>query len=168
MRSGLNSGLAGLGCPARTLRKIKSLFFPFLIFVSFLAFPLGILYIAREFDHNSGNIAKNNLGFYLKRNRVCGAIRCVRTIRAQKRPTFPKKSKAKKSVSAGQFTLKNSAFPASARGAMPPRATCPYLALRIRSALSLFLSLSSRSLPPFLPHRAIASGPRRHVRMAIA
>ena len=52
-----------LGGKSRFLRKIKARFFLFLLFPSFLPLALGILGISREFDHNSGNMAKNNLGF---------------------------------------------------------------------------------------------------------
>ena len=85
---------------------------------------------------------------------------------------FQKNQNPKKSVSAGQFALKNSAFPASARGAMPPRATCPYLALRIfysdhlnwRLALfffapfASFFALRSSFVPPSLLGRRTSPG----------
>ena len=91
--------------------KNKSTIFPFLFFAFFLALALGILGIAREFDHNSGNMGKNDLGFYPKKNRVARAMRCVRTIPAPKRPTFPKMAKSLKiDVRGGMHTQKIAHF----------------------------------------------------------
>ena len=70
---------------------------------------------------------------------------------------FQKQLKAKKSVSAGQFTLRNSAFPASARGAMPPKATCPYLALRIFYSDNLNWGLALFFFAPFASFFALRS-----------